>query len=104
MNMDNYPLGAANDPDAPWNQVEEPDEKFDVEITYTLTKRAMVEAVSEDDINNAIEDQVYSPKELIDILRKRLEKEFVDNPTRHTRMLIKACKDWVYEGFEYDTY
>lgn len=36
---DYYPAGAYNDPNAPYNQPPEPDEKeFDVTVTYTMTK------------------------------------------------------------------
>ena len=36
--MDNFPPGAANDPSAPYNEVEVPDMEFDVTISMSLSK------------------------------------------------------------------
>lgn len=36
--MDNYPPGAANDPNAPYNEIEVPEKEFDVTISMSLSK------------------------------------------------------------------
>ena len=36
--MDNYPPGAANDPNAPYNEVEVPEREFDVTISMSLSR------------------------------------------------------------------
>lgn len=40
--MDNYPLGAANDPRAPYNQHENPEVEIDVTVSITLSKTVKV--------------------------------------------------------------
>ena len=39
--MDNYPIGA-DTPDAPWNQVENPEREVEVTISITLSKTVKI--------------------------------------------------------------
>ena len=39
---DNYPPGAANDPNAPWNQVDVPEKDFDITCSQSLSRTAVV--------------------------------------------------------------
>ena len=80
--MDNYPPGAANDPNAPYNQCENPEVEIDVTVSITLSKTVKVlvtdydldEGVDEDgpyrelDFSNtnlraAVEEQVILPQD-----------------------------------------
>ena len=80
--MDNYPPGAANDPNAPYNQCENPEVEIDVTVSITLSKTVKVlvtdyeieEDVDEDgsyrtlDFSNtnlqaAVEEQVILPQD-----------------------------------------
>lgn len=80
--MDNYPLGAANDPRAPYNQCENPEVEVDVTVSITLSKTVkvlvtdydLIEDVDEDgttvdmDFSNtnflaAVEEQVILPQD-----------------------------------------
>ena len=40
--FDNYPPGAANDPNAPYNQVDVPEKDFDVTCSQSLSRTAVV--------------------------------------------------------------
>ena len=40
--MDNYPPGAANDPNAPYNEVDVPEKDFDVTCCQTLSRTVVV--------------------------------------------------------------
>ena len=41
-NSDYYPAGAANDPNAPYNEVEPPEREFDCSATMVLNKDTLV--------------------------------------------------------------
>lgn len=57
--MDNYPPGAANDPNAPYNQCENPEVEIDVTVSITLSKTVKV-LVTDYDIEEDIdEDGAY---------------------------------------------
>ncbi len=100
----NYPLGAAYDSNAPYNQVDEPEQDYDVKVEYVITKETTVSAVSEDALDGEIEGKVISPLELIRELKIRLEKEYSASPTRHLKRMIKECDGWEQDDFYYQTY
>lgn len=56
--MDNYPLGAANDPRAPYNQCENPEVEVDVTVSITLSKTVKVLVTDYDLIEDIDEDGV----------------------------------------------
>lgn len=83
-NLGDYPLGAANDPRAPYNQKENPEVEIDVTVSVTLSKTVKVkvsdykilwEGVDEDgdhfvdrdfsntDLVSAVEEQIVLPQD-----------------------------------------
>lgn len=99
--MDNYPPGAANDPNAPYNEVEIPEKDFEVTCCQTLSRTALVTTNNYapgasgvdyedgiafgwqdlDDTSNTNWDEEYSandyktPLELIGMLQAYLERD-----------------------------
>lgn len=55
--LDNYPMGAANDPRAPYN--EPLPTKVKVEVGVELGLFVDVEVIDEDDIKGAVEEAIY---------------------------------------------
>lgn len=56
--LDNYPMGAANDPRAPYN--EPLPTKVKVEVGVELGLFVDVEVIDEDDIKGAVEEAIYN--------------------------------------------
>ena len=54
--MDNYPPGAANDPNAPYNQYENPEVEVEVTVSITLSKTVKVLVTDYDLIDDVDED------------------------------------------------
>ncbi len=101
----NYPTGAEYDPNAPWNQEEQPEREVEVTVIVTLSKTMkvkvndyVVRGVDENGIqdidyyacnlNNAVREQHYLPQEVC----KYLE-------TNH-KSINEDFKDWVEDDFE----
>jgi len=57
--MDNYPLGAANDPKAPYNQYENPEVEIEVTVSITLSKTVKVLVTDYDVDEGEDEDGAY---------------------------------------------
>lgn len=126
MNTDgNYPPGAANDPNAPWNEKETPEREFEVCITQTLSKTVKVTTnnyipdggVDEDghyyfdadtsDTNwkEVYKDNHYTPLELIEKFRDFLKSTLQDPlggtlKYAHRIMLIEECENWIEDETE----
>lgn len=126
MNTDgNYPPGAANDPNAPWNEKETPEREFEVCITQTLSKTVKVTTnnyipdggVDEDghyyfdadtsDTNwkEVYKDSHYTPLELIEKFRDFLKSTLQDQlggtlKYAHRIMLIEECENWIEDETE----
>ena len=70
--MNNYPPGAANDPDAPYNQpLAEP---YEVTVSMTLSKTFTVDVIKHEDrlINEAdIRLQRFLPDEILKLVSER---------------------------------
>ena len=123
--LDNYPPGAANDPNAPYNQVEVPERDFDVLISQTLSKSTTVTTSDyipvserEEDFCNYYSDTSntnwkeaynesgnYTPLELIEEFKKFLEKHRPDpiidmKEYKRYTFLIKECEGWVEDDIE----
>lgn len=123
--LDNYPPGAANDPNAPYNQVEVPERDFDVLISQTLSKSTSVEtndyipvSEREEDFNNSYCDtsdtdwkKVYSDYgrytalELIEEFKKLLQENLPnlkEDPKKYRKYknLIEECEGWVEDDIE----
>lgn len=56
--MSNYPAGAEHDPYAPYNQPNPEEVNVEVEVRLGLFIKVYVD--SEDDIKEAVEDEIYS--------------------------------------------
>lgn len=113
----NYPPGA-DTPDAPWNQVENPEKEFDVTISQTLSKTVTIvttnynyyEDVDEDgsyvnydtsdtNWNKEYSESYHTPLELIGILKKVLQGEELSQ--RLKNRLIEECDDWCDDETEF---
>ena len=118
--MDNYPLGAANDPRAPYNEPEWPE--IEVTATATLVKETVVLGSgthtcteceiepdgsrsyvsfteSDDDIKELFREQEKSPIELIRALEKivtQLKQALHVKYYAHYRLddVLDACAGW----------
>lgn len=93
--MDNYPIGA-DTPNAPWNQVENPEREVEVTISITLSKTVKIKVkdyeivdsgrdedgeyfedidYSNCDLKSAVEEQVFLPQDAGDLMVKNNIKE-----------------------------
>jgi hypothetical protein len=86
----NYPLGADN-PDAPWNQEENPEREIEVTVSVTLSKTIKVK-VSDYDIINSGKDEDGEYFEEVDYsncdLKSAVEEQIVLPQTAH--MYVKG--------------
>lgn len=106
MDNYNYPMGA-DTPDAPWNQVDNPEREIEVTISITLSRTAKIKVtdyevadfgIDEDgmhfedidysncDLTTAVQEQITLPNVAVGILRglalssgKRSERENIEN-------------------------
>lgn len=88
--MDNYPIGT-DTPDAPWNQVENPEREVEVTISITLSKTVKIKVkdyeivdsgrdedgeyfedidYSNCDLKSAVEEQLFLPQDAGDLMTK----------------------------------
>ena len=86
--MDNYPIGT-DTPDAPWNQVENPEREVEVTISITLSKTVKIKVkdyeivdsgrdedgeyfedidYSNCDLKSAVEEQLFLPQDAGDLM------------------------------------
>ena len=74
-----YPPGAENDPNAPYNQKEQEPVDIDVCVSCTLSKSTTIEGNPEvDDLKDIYEQQEYTIPELLDEFIKILKKEIAE--------------------------
>ena len=94
----NYPPGAANDPFAPYNQPEYPEyQEHDVAASFTLDKSFTFTSTSDDeeDIKQDLIEAYMTPLDLINELKKRLQRELKSDPyNKRIKKLIKECDGW----------
>ena len=92
--MNNYPLGAANDPDAPYNQpLAEP---YKVTVSMTLSKTFTIDVIKHEDrlVNEAdVRLQHFLPDEILKIISKL--------DTKYKKELLSQMKsdasDWIVD-------
>lgn len=84
--MNNYPLGAENDPNAPWNQPESEEHLVDVTVSITLSKDFQIRVTDGCDLKEAAREQLYLPDEAF---------EYVNSGRVKTDL-----KDWIVDDFE----
>lgn len=106
--LDNYPPGAANDPNAPYNQSNPEAKEIEVTVSITLSKTVKISVTdyieeapefdgefycagdidfSECDLESAVKEQVYLPQEAYKYL-----------PIGHKA--TKDLMDWEVDDFE----
>lgn len=105
-----YPVGA-DTPDAPWNEVDPPEQLFNLAISCSLSKDAEVtsdnyeEGEFSNTINepwNAYIDQEYTVNQIIDFAKKCAEYMLnkhdysIDNKFTLKKM-IDSCKGWTVD-------
>ena len=128
--MDNYPPGAANDPNAPYNEVEVPEREFDVTISMSLsrtvqcyTNKYIPEIDKENghlyvDTSGTPWSEVYGDNhktipELLEELKKYIQKDLdnlADDETkmdkafhrRRLEFLLTECEDWTVDEEDYE--
>ena len=111
---DNYPMGAKNDPRAPYNEITIPDREIEVEVTVTLKKKIKI-LVDDYDISdsgfdedgNYYEDIDYSECNLVDAVKSQhiLPQEAADYIVTNTNKGRKAfyeLRDWKLDDFDVD--
>lgn len=90
-----YPPGAEHDPNAPWNQEENPEREIEVTVSVTLSKTIKVK-VSDYDVINSGKDEDGNYFEDIDYSNCDL-KEAVTN---QELLPQDKCPDWDVDDFE----
>lgn len=112
----NYPPGAANDPYAPYNEVELPEKLFDVTLSCSLSKDTSVYSNDYDPYGNNGAGELENPleaykrynhtiPELLGILKKLSQeklkdKENEDYPASYTHKwkgIIEECNGWIVD-------
>jgi hypothetical protein len=128
--MDNYPPGAAHDPNAPYNEVEVPEREFDVTISMSLSRTVQcytnkyIPEIDEEnghlyvDTSDTPWSEVYGDDhktimELLEELKKYIQKDLdnLDNDDtktnkafhkRRLEFLLTECDDWVVNEEDYE--
>lgn len=124
MNNGGYPMGAENDPSAPYNQGSDNEKRlFDVFISQTLSKSTIVHTddyfaecyreidsydyiIDTSDTNwvEAYKEEKYTPLELINYLKWLCttikERELTPKEKRKLDWIIKECEDWTEDDLE----
>lgn len=122
---DNYPLGTANDPNAPYNEIEPPKREFSVTVSQTLSRSTKVSTdqyipvydydedmgtietydTSNTNWKEVYENEDFKIQELISILKSYVENDIKNTlpksvKGRYLARLLKACDDWVEDDYE----
>ena len=103
--MGNYPPGAANDPNAPWNQKDPPEKLFSITVSCSLSKDTDVTSTeydSNDELNCPWDDysaSEYTPSEIIEFAKQCAEymlsnKDFKVKSKCGLRKMIDSCTGW----------
>ena len=118
-NSDYYPAGAANDPNAPYNEVEPPEREFDCSATMVLNKDTLVTTdkvywdgddwvMCEDvSLRDVFRDNYTDIPTLIAELVKYIDGELASNQISYERKweLVKmkeSAKGWTIIDEEYE--
>lgn len=107
-----YPPGAEHDPNAPWNQVDNPEREIEVTVSVTLSKTVKIKVsdyeitdsgkdedgeyfedidYSNCDLKGAVEGQIVLPQDAWKNLRCTLE---------HRDKVFNDLRDWNVDDFE----
>lgn len=106
-----YPLGVDN-PNAPWNQEENPEREIEVTVSVTLSKTIKIK-VSDYDIIDSGKDEDGESFEDIDYSTCNLEKavkeqiilpqdawKSLNYSLKNKSKIINDLKDWIVDDFE----
>lgn len=106
-----YPLGTDN-PNAPWNQEENPEREIEVTVSVTLSKTIKVKVSDYDIIDSGKDEDGESFKD-IDYSTCNLEKavkeqivlpqdawKSLDYSLKNKSKIINDLKDWIVDDFE----
>ena len=124
--MDNYPPGAANDPRAPYNEVDTPKKEFYVCISQTLSKSV---SVTTSDYNQELDydedshcqftyadtsetnwEEAYKAEhttllDLLNVLKEYIDKDIASSNDKHhirkLKELRQECDGWIEDECEY---
>lgn len=107
-----YPPGAEHDPNAPWNQVDNPEREIEVTVSVTLSKTVKIKVsdyqitdsgkdedgeyfedidYSDCDLKGAVEEQIVLPQKAWDYIAPKSKKEV---------QAIFDLKGWNVDDFE----
>lgn|SRR5574344_1140430 len=111
---DNYPMGAKNDPRAPYNEITIPDREIEVEVTVTLKKtlKILVDDYyildsEKDEDGNYYEEIDYSECNLVEAVKSQciLPQEAADYIVTNTdkgRKAFYELRDWKLDDIDVD--
>lgn len=107
-----YPPGAEHDPNAPWNQADNPEREIEVTVSVTLSKTVKIKVsdyeitdsgkdedgeyfedinYSNCDLKGAVEEQIVLPQKAWDYIAPKTKKDV---------KAISDLKDWNVDDFE----
>lgn len=114
---------AVDGPDAPWNQIELPEEEIEVTVSVTLSKTVkvrvndykVINGVGEDgpfsgidysecNLHKAVEDQIVLPQNLAEFTERIFNEHSANlkavGMPKHLENAITDCKDWYVDDME----
>lgn len=103
--MGNYPPGAANSPDAPWNQEDPPEKVFTVTVSCSISKDIDVTSTEYDSYDkldcpwNDYSASEYTPSEIIEFAKQCAEymlsnRDFKIKSKYGLKKMIDSCTGW----------
>jgi hypothetical protein len=103
--MDNYPMGAAQDPSAPWNQSEPEEVEVEVAVSYSLSRSY---TISTNDYNPEVEDDYDEDEDDVfhrtvvvpDFTDTNFNQAFLDSDKLGIPQLLSELQDLVKEKLE----
>ena len=113
MDNYNYPVGFDTE-NAPWNREDNPPKEIEVTVSITMSKTFKIDVddytmIEDDDgsyfpdfsecnLYKALEDQIYLPNEIGDIIEQDLESNKISK--FKYKDIIKDLKDWNVDDSE----
>lgn len=117
--IDNYPLGARYDSNAPYNQIEQEDKEIEVTVSLTISKTLKVkvndytieESTDKDgtvfsdidystcNLKEAVEEQILLPNEVAAAMKAAIiVKDW--KPTKLFKKKLEEADNWIIDDFE----
>lgn len=100
-----YPTGSEYDPNAPWNQVDNPDREIEVTVSVTLSKTIKVTVNDYTMMKEIDEDGVYIDEDFSECdLKSAVKEQYVlpyeAAPYVNNDKVKKQLEDWNIDDFE----